>query len=38
MYAVVEADEYGSHDLRLSSNNEGLAIFAYTFGIYEAGI
>ena len=38
MYAVVEADEYGSHDLRLSSNDVGLSIFAYTFGVYEAGI
>ncbi len=38
MYAVIEADEYGSHDLKLSSNALGLAIFAYTFGIYEAGI
>ena len=38
MYAVVEADEYGSHDLILSSNADGLSIFAYTFGVYEAGI
>ena len=38
MYAVVEAGEYGSHDLRLSSNDVGLSIFAYTFGVYEAGI
>ena len=34
MYRVVLLPEYGSHELRLSSNSPRFAIFAYTFGSY----
>ena len=38
LYAVVEAPEYGTYDLQLSSNSSDFALFAFTFGVYETGI
>ena len=36
-YAIVELPEWGEHDLKLSSNSDNFAIFAFTFGIYLEG-
>ena len=38
LYAVVEAPEYGTYDLKLSSNSTDFALFAFTFGVYDKGI
>ena len=38
LYAVVEAPEYGTYDLEMSSNSSDFAIFAFTFGVYTEGI
>ena len=38
LYAVVEAPEYGTYDLELSSNSSDFSLFAFTFGVYETGI
>ncbi len=35
MYRVFRSSEFGGHELQLSPNEEGLALFAYTFGAYE---
>ena len=35
---VVELPAFGGHDLKLSSNSEGFALFAYTFGAYLEGL
>lgn len=32
MYRIVSAREYGFHDLKLSSNSDSFAIYAFTFG------
>ena len=37
MYEVVALPAYGSHELRLSSNSDDFALFAFTFGAYEDG-
>ena len=37
MYEVVALPAYGSHELRLSSNSDDFALFAFTFGAYEEG-
>ena len=37
LYEVVALPEYSSHELRLSSNSEDFALFAFTFGAYEEG-
>ena len=34
MYHIVQLPEYGGHELKLSSNSDQLAIFAFTFGSY----
>ncbi len=38
LYAVVEAPEYGTYELQLSSNSSDFAVFAFTFGVYTEGI
>ncbi len=37
MYQVVALPAYSSHELKLSSNSESFALFAFTFGAYEDG-
>ena len=37
LYEVVSLPEYGTHELKLSSNSEDFALFAFTFGAYEEG-
>ena len=37
MYRIVELPEYGSHELKLSSNSSQFALFAFTFGAYDQG-
>ena len=37
LYEVVALPGYSSHELRLSSNSEDFALFAFTFGAYEEG-
>ena len=37
MYGVVELPGYGVHDVKLSSNDAGLAIYTFTFGVYAEG-
>ena len=37
LYEVVALPEYGTHELKLSSNSEDFALFAFTFGAYEEG-
>ena len=34
MYNIVQLPEYSGHELKLSSNSDQLAIFAFTFGSY----
>ena len=38
LYSIIEAPEYGTYDLKLSSNSSHFALYAFTFGIYESGI
>ena len=38
LYAVVEAPEYGTYELEMSSNSSDFAVFAFTFGVYTEGI
>ena len=38
LYAVVEAPEYGTYELELSSNSSDFALYAFTFGVYTEGI
>ncbi len=38
LYQVVELPAFGGHDLKLSSNSEGFAFFAFTFGTYLEGL
>ena len=38
LYSLVQAERYGSYELRLSSNSPAFAVFAFTFGVYESGI
>ena len=37
MYRILELPEYGSHELALSSNSTGFAVFTFTFGGYPEG-
>ena len=37
LYEVVSLPEYGTHELKLSSNSKDFALFAFTFGAYEEG-
>ena len=37
MYAVVELGDFEAHELRLASNSDRFALFAFTFGAYEEG-
>ena len=37
LYEVASLPEYGTHELKLSSNSEDFALFAFTFGAYEEG-
>jgi len=37
LYRVVEQPEWGVKELKLRSTSDNLAIFAFTFGIYDAG-
>ena len=37
MYRILEVPEFGQHILKLSSNSDNFAIFAFTFGIYDGG-
>lgn len=37
MYQVVALPEYGSHELRLSSQSDNFSLFAFAFGAYEQG-
>ena len=36
-YEIVELDAFGQHELKLSSNSDNFAIFAFTFGSYLEG-
>ena len=35
MYSLVDASEFGGHELKLSSNSPEFSLFAFTFGSYE---
>jgi len=37
MYRLVESNEYGGHEMKLTSNSDEFAIFAFTFGSYGIG-
>jgi thiol-disulfide isomerase/thioredoxin len=37
MYRLIESPEYGGHEMKLSSNSDEFAIFAFTFGSYTTG-
>ena len=37
MYRLVELEEFGTYELKLSPTSAGLSLFAFTFGAYEAG-
>lgn len=37
LYNVVTLPEFAGHELKLSSNASGFALFAYTFGAYQGG-
>ena len=37
MYEVVALSEYGEHELKLSSNSDDFAVFAFTFGAHSQG-
>ena len=37
MYRILEVPEFGQHILKLSSNSDNFAIFAFTFGVYDGG-
>ena len=38
LYSIVDAEEYGTYTLTMSSNTRQFALFAFTFGIYTQGI
>jgi hypothetical protein len=38
LYSIVDAEEYGTYVLKMSSNSPHFALFAFTFGIYAQGI
>ena len=37
MYNLVRLEEYGGHDLKLSSDSDRFTVFAFTFGSYAEG-
>lgn len=37
MYRIVEVPEFNSYVLKLSSDSDNFAIFAFTFGVYDGG-
>ncbi|MBI4218952.1 MAG: redoxin domain-containing protein, partial [Chloroflexi bacterium] len=37
LYAIVEIPEFGIHELKLRSNSDSFAVFAFTFGNYTEG-
>ena len=37
LYELVSLLEYGTHELKLSSNSDDFVLFAFTFGAYEEG-
>ena len=37
LYAIVELPAFGEHELKLRSNSDDFAIFAFTFGVYTDG-
>ena len=37
MYFLVDREEFGGGELRLSSNSPDFTVFAFTFGSYEGG-
>jgi len=37
LYQIVELPRFGKHELKLTTNSEGLAIYTVTFGIFEFG-
>ena len=37
MYRLIESPVYGGHEMKLSSNSNEFAIYAFTFGSYSAG-
>ena len=37
MYQLVALPEYGEHELKLSSNSDDFALFAFTFGVNSEG-
>lgn len=37
MYRLIESSVYGGHELKLSSNSNEFAIYAFTFGSYSTG-
>lgn len=38
LYAFLETPEFGQHIIKLASNSDDFAIFAFTFGVNESGI
>jgi thiol-disulfide isomerase/thioredoxin len=38
LYAFLETPKFGQHIVKLASDSDDFAIFAFTFGIYESGI
>ena len=37
LYQMVELPQFGKHELKLTTNSGGLAIYTVTFGIFESG-
>ena len=37
MYQLIESPEYGGHEMKLTSNSDEFAVFAFTFGSYNTG-
>ncbi len=37
LYQIIELSEFGKHELRLKTNSEGIAIYSFTFGVFEFG-
>ena len=37
LYRLIESPEYSSHEMKLSSNSDEFAVFAFTFGSYDVG-
>ncbi len=37
MYRLIESPEYGGHEMKLTSNSDEFAVFAFTFGSYNTG-